>query len=727
VNDGSTDRTAQLLDEMAAAHPEFKVVHFRRNFGQTAAMQAGFDFASGDIIVPMDADLQNDPDDLSGNGIQIAPPPTSSTLSGSSPSPFEMGSSLPVAMRSAFTRVRDGLAWRFRKLVGNARVDRAAMKLAKHWRPMLKKPVFIGILGSAGKTTTKQLLMEALARSRRGVGTPGNFNRPPVLAETILRLRPTHDYCVAELNEGTVGELEAGLSLLRPDVGIVTNVGTDHWSLYGSREAIAMEMGKLIRSLPPSGTAVLNADDDLVRAMAANCVAKVITYGMAPDADLRAEDASSVWPQRLEMTLVRGTERVRLRTELCGLHWIPSVLGAIGGALAVGMSLQECAEAIAGVAPVDGRMQPVTTPEGVTFIRDDFKAPLWTIDASFEFMKAARAKRKIIVVGTLSDVGSGTGAAKKSADVARRAQQIADITVFVGPWASSALKTRAPGREDSLRAFNHVRDAAAYVNSITREGDLVLLKGTNKQNHMVRIIMARTNAIACWRNDCARTSFCNECNDRDKPSGAPPMALRKDDPEVATAAPSSGDCIVASGEQVIVALGNPEPKLAGTPHNLGHAVVDRLAESLGLAWETRPEAWIARGSSRGASVCLIKIRTAMNNTGIGLKQLAEKMSFGPGQCILVHDDLDLPIGSVRTRLSGGAGGHHGVASILEAFQTDGFRRVKVGVGQPGAKSNPGAYVLTPFDAASRAAIDPAIVIAGTRALEFVASDAKSSA
>src|SRR5580765_4069358 len=119
---------------------------------------------------------------MSGVGIHIRVPTPSSILSGFPPSPFEMVSSLRVAMRKTLTRVRDGLAWRFRKVVGNARVDGAAIKLAKRWRPMLKKPVFIGILGSAGKTTTKQLLIEALARSRRGVGTPGNFNRPPVLA-----------------------------------------------------------------------------------------------------------------------------------------------------------------------------------------------------------------------------------------------------------------------------------------------------------------------------------------------------------------------------------------------------------------------------------------------------------------------------------------------------------------------------------------------------------------
>jgi PTH1 family peptidyl-tRNA hydrolase len=193
---------------------------------------------------------------------------------------------------------------------------------------------------------------------------------------------------------------------------------------------------------------------------------------------------------------------------------------------------------------------------------------------------------------------------------------------------------------------------------------------------------------------------------------------RRTVPEGEQQAPPLDQDAIGAEAQVIVGLGNPEPRYAGTPHNVGYEVVDRLAAALGLTWETTPEAWIARGSSRQPGVCLIKVRTAMNRIGATLKPLAERLAFVPEQCILVHDDLDLPLGSVRIRLSGGAGGHRGVASILEAFQSDAFRRVKIGVGQPGAKLDRVAYVLTAFDAASRAAVDPAIAAAEARALEL---------
>jgi PTH1 family peptidyl-tRNA hydrolase len=183
----------------------------------------------------------------------------------------------------------------------------------------------------------------------------------------------------------------------------------------------------------------------------------------------------------------------------------------------------------------------------------------------------------------------------------------------------------------------------------------------------------------------------------------------------------SGPLILEPGQQVIVGLGNPETRYANTPHNIGYEVVDQLAESLKLIWDTTPEAWVARGSSKGRAVCLIKIRMPMNATGAGLKQLSESMAFTPEHCVLVFDDLDLPLGTVRTRPRGSAGGHLGVASILEAFQSDAIRRVKVGVGKAGEEFDRASYVLTAFDADSRIAIDQWIQIAVTRVLELVES------
>jgi UDP-N-acetylmuramoyl-tripeptide--D-alanyl-D-alanine ligase len=616
------------------------------------------------------------------------------------------------ALRPLANQVRDAAAWRVRRLLGDGRIDRAWVSVAKRWRSSLKRTVFIGITGSAGKTTTKELLLGILSASKKGVANRGSLNVLPEVAKTVMRVRPSHDFCVVELSEDQPDVMAGTLALLQPTIGIITLVKDDHLAAFTSRDALAAEMTKLVALLPANGTAILNADDERVLAMAAHCTAKVITFGLSPTADLRAEDISSAWPNRLQMTLVRGTERVRLTTQLCGTHWIPSVLGAVGGGLAAGMTLEDCAASIATISPFEGRMQPVTTPDGVTFIRDDFKAPLWTLDACFDFMKSAQATRKIIVIGGLSDVGSNKAA--KYTNAAHMSQDIADITVFVGPWASSALKARRADRGDALKVFAHVRDAAEFIKSTSRAGDLILLKGTNKQDHLLRFVLAREDGITCWRDDCLRPIFCDVCPDRMKPSGV--LLMHQ---QLAPAAkPGTGLVTLMPDEQVIVGLGNPELNYANTPHNIGYAAVDHLAESIGLEWIAMPQALLARGVVQGQSVCLIKVNANMNLIGDALKKLSEGMSFNPAQCILVYDDLDLPLGTVRTRVSGSAGRHRGVASILEAFQTDSFRRVKVGVGQALIKLDIAVYVLTPFDTRSGETVNTAIAAAAARLLEM---------
>jgi UDP-N-acetylmuramoyl-tripeptide--D-alanyl-D-alanine ligase len=612
-------------------------------------------------------------------------------------------------MKSGAIRIADAIAWRLHGLLGDRLVYGGLLSGAKIWRRVLKKTVFVGVVGSAGKTTAKELFTGMLANHGHAAGNRASFNNIEEIAKAMLGARPWHRAFVSELSEDQPGVVQRQVALLRPSVGIVTVVKDDHLAAFESREALAGEMQALVASLPTTGTAVLNADDPLVLAMASNSKAKVLTYGLSSQAELRAEDVNSAWPDRLQMTLVYGTQRVKLVTQLCGAHWIPSVLGAIGGGLATGLTLEECAKGIAEVAPFEGRMQPVATPEGVTFIRDDFKAPLWTLDACFEFMREAKAERKIIVMGELSEIASKKG--NKYAKTAAIAQEIADQVIFVGPWSSSVLAARTPGRTpEALQTFSRVRDAANYLNTTTREGDLVLLKGSAKKDHLFRIILDRQGEIACWRDDCGRAIFCSQCPDRMKPSGAA-LATRQ--------LPVAGQVEINATARIIVGLGNPGPQYRNTPHNVGYDVVDRIASSCGLVWRELPEAALASGSWDGHAVCLLKINRAINLTGETLKRLSENMAFNPERCVLVFDDLDLPILTVKTRLGGSAGGHRGVASILEAFQTDSFRRVKVGVAPVGNRVNRMAYVLKPFDAPGRATMDEAIVNASAQVAHLI--------
>ncbi len=610
-----------------------------------------------------------------------------------------------------YVRLRDAFGWR-----AVAIWHFIALKAAKIWRKILKKPTFIAVTGSAGKSTAKELLQGMLTAKLRGKVNPSSFNQLFDVGRTVLGTRPTDDFCLMEMSANWPGYLDKSLALFQPTISIVTVVADDGLTAFRSREGVANEKVKLIEALPENGIAILNLDDALVAAMALKCKGRVITYGLSEGAEIRAQEISAVWPDRLSITIIRGNERVLIRTTLCGTHWVPSVLAAIAAATAMGLTLQECADGIAKVEPFVARMQPVITSDNVTFIRDDWKAPSWTLNACFEFMQAARANRKIMVIGTLADYsGSDT---KEYARVARLAIEIADHVIFIGQWAAAALRVQAPGQRATLRAFSRVRDASDYINSILQSGDLVLLKGTTKQDHLLRIILARSAPFLCWKDDCKiNIYFCDECPQRNVASGAAPVPVpKKTIPELSIGeSKDSSDAIVPQW-QMIIGLGNPEPEFASTPHNVGYRSVDSIAETLNLKWESNDAAMIALGQWKGRDICLIKLRSPMNLSGAALMSVNESYPVDPINSILVFDDLDLPLGSVRTRIRGSAGGHRGVASILDAFQTDIFRRVKIGVGRPGENVDTTKYVLTPFPETDRDAVDKAIEGARERAL-----------
>lgn len=170
------------------------------------------------------------------------------------------------SLGKAFTRVRDALGWRLHKLLGDRIVYGTLLASARRWRRMLKKPVFIGVTGSVGKTTTKEFLLGMLSHKGRGVGNYSSYNNVEEIAKAMLRLRPTHSFFVTELSGHQPNAMDKPLALLQLSIGIVTVIGNDHSSAVYSRDAIAQEKGKLITSLPHTGTAVLNADDELVLA-----------------------------------------------------------------------------------------------------------------------------------------------------------------------------------------------------------------------------------------------------------------------------------------------------------------------------------------------------------------------------------------------------------------------------------------------------------------------------
>jgi PTH1 family peptidyl-tRNA hydrolase len=170
---------------------------------------------------------------------------------------------------------------------------------------------------------------------------------------------------------------------------------------------------------------------------------------------------------------------------------------------------------------------------------------------------------------------------------------------------------------------------------------------------------------------------------------------------------------------VVVGLGNPAPEYRATRHNVGHRVVNLLAERFHRAWRRDGPTLIARGQWRGEPVTLMKLQAFMNVSGSVVATALRRQGADAADLILVYDDIDLPLGTVRVRLKGSHGGHNGVRSVLEALGTEEVRRVKVGVGRPDSKEEVPDHVLTPFLADELPILENAVELAADRTLELI--------
>jgi UDP-N-acetylmuramoyl-tripeptide--D-alanyl-D-alanine ligase len=359
-------------------------------------------------------------------------------------------------------------------------------------RRRLTGVAFIGVTGSCGKTTTKELIAGALRTELRGRNSPGEGNGLAVVTKTVLRTTARDAFCVIEMALEN-GSLARAARVVRPRIAVVTTIGTDHRAILRTLEATAAAKRELVDAVVDGGTVVLNADDPHVIAMAERFPGRVITFGSSPSAMLRAAEIRSSWPEPLSFTLHHRGRSRPVRTRLHGKHWVPSVLGAIGAAVAMEVPLGQALAGLSAVPPTPGRMCPVPCG-GATIVCDGVKAPSWTFDALLEFIAEARATRKIVVIGTISDYpGSASTVYRR---VAGRALQVADEVIFAGPQAPRALRaTRGPGA-GSLLTFATAREAVAHVTANLREDDLVLLKGSERTDGLHRILFGGSERFA---------------------------------------------------------------------------------------------------------------------------------------------------------------------------------------------------------------------------------------
>jgi len=411
--------------------------------------------------------------------------------------------------------------------------------------------------------------------------------------------------------------------------------------------------------------------------------------------------ATDDWPSRLSMTVRHGEDSVHVQTQLCGAHLVPNVLAAIAVGRVMGISIQEAARAIEQLKPVEGRMFPVERPDGVTFIVDDAKAPVWTIPATLQFLGRASAKRKIIILGSLSDRQARLD--PTYVDVARQALDIVDHVFFVGQWASRALRARRHPDDHALQAFVDTDHLAGFLRGFLEPGDLVLVKGS-PSDHLSHRLSSVIHAPTTEVDGFSGASVCS----------------RTATTACVCPADAGGAVEILEGvSQIVVGLGNPGSRFAQTPHNVGQQVLDELAEMLHAPWSKEEFGLASRAHLPAGAVLLVKPATEMNEIGPWMRDLVDSTHLVVADCLIIQDDINLKPGDVRNRLRGSSGGHNGVQSIIAAFESEEIRRVKIGVGSPPEGTPALRYVLTPVRTELRETIDDACHEAAVRALGMI--------
>ena len=364
----------------------------------------------------------------------------------------------------------------------------ALQTIARFWRRKLDLRV-VGITGSVGKSTTKELVAEVLGQRYRTLKSPGNLNNEIGLPLTILRLGSGYERAVLEMGFYVPGEIAFLCDLALPQIGVVTNIGTVHAERAGSQETIAHGKSELVQALPaaPEGVAVLNYDDPWVRPMAGKTKARVFFYGLDPAADLWADEVEGLGLEGIRFRLHYRHETLHVRVPMIGQHSVHTALRAAAVGLVDGLTWQEILSGLqAGHTQL--RLVAVRTETGALMLDDTYNASPESMLAALNLL-AELDGHKVAVLGDMLELGPYEKEGHEIVGV--RAAEVADRLVTVGTRGRmiAAAARRTGLRSDRVTEFDDSDDAIAYLRKSLTGKDVVLVKGSHGV-HMDRIAAA---------------------------------------------------------------------------------------------------------------------------------------------------------------------------------------------------------------------------------------------
>ena len=361
----------------------------------------------------------------------------------------------------------------------------ALQKTSAAWRAQFTLPV-VGVAGSNGKTTCKEMLAAILVRSGATLHTRGSLNNHIGVPLTLHRLEPAHRHAVIEIGTNHPGEVAALCLLARPTVGLITNAGAEHLEGFGTIEGAARAEGEMISGLDATHTAVLNADDEFAPLWRGMTRARVVTFGIDQPADYMARDIQTAigtegFVTRFQMQTPQGSQAIEL--QLAGRHNVMNALCAAAAAMAAGAALTDVPQGLATMRPVPGRLQFKTAPSGAWIVDDSYNANPSSMKAGIEVLANFDARRWL-VMGDMGELGDAADTSHGEIGRFAREHHI-DRLFATGKLSALAVEAFGAGAE----WFADTDSLARAVNAeLTREV-CVLVKGS-RSSRLERVVDA---------------------------------------------------------------------------------------------------------------------------------------------------------------------------------------------------------------------------------------------
>ena len=369
----------------------------------------------------------------------------------------------------------------------------ALQQIARYWRRKLDLRV-IGITGSVGKSTTKEMIAEVLSTRYRTLKSPGNLNNEIGLPLTLLRLTSGHQRAVLEMGFYVPGEIAFLCDIAQPQIGVVTNIGTVHAERAGSQEAIARGKSELVQSLPPApdGVAILNFDDPWVRKMEERTKARVFFYGLSSEANLWADNVTGLGLEGIRFRLHYRGETLHVKIPLIGRHSVHTALRAAAVGLAEGMNWQEILEGL-NQGHTQLRLAAVRSENGALLLDDTYNASPESMLAALNLLDELEG-RKVAVLGDMLELGNYERSGHEM--VGLRVAQVAAVLLTLGTRAHMIAEAarRAGMKKASIFEFDDFDLLMDWLLANLSREDTVLIKGSHglRMDRITSMLEARS-------------------------------------------------------------------------------------------------------------------------------------------------------------------------------------------------------------------------------------------